>query len=576
MSIVKKYLIVFCCIFIKSSFAQNIELKQALKVIIDKSVDTNYLTIFLQKANAKNTSTIDKIEYQNAYVYFLISITKQGKALQYAKEHLSIYEKENNTYGIAVFANLVGQCYYFLNDKKTTFQYFLKAYNLCKQYNYTAQQAIVANNLGVVYIEDNDYATAENYLKESRNYFDTSAGKLKNYSASSLRLLGQVYEHKKEFGKAEQIFNQVATLLNGLNDSSAMALNTGCLARVYMNTNRTNKAFELNKKAILYANALGRRDIKIAARQMYIVNLEKAGNFQEALAMQKEIEQLHYNFYREDLTDKVSEAETKYKTAALKYENEKIASKIKNQKVLFIISFLSIIGLATFYSFNKIQKTKATQKLQFEKQKFEVIIFAEEKERIRIARELHDGVGQTMADTSMTLQALKPNINDEKPYTLFNKTNDLLNSAIKEMRDVSHSMVSSTLFHSGLINAIKEFIEKIELPNNLKIILNLDSYTVKQPIEVESSLYRIIQESVNNALKHAKATLITINLKNDFSQLVLLIEDNGIGFTETEFKTKDGIGLNNLAARAQSLKGILKFNSQKGNGTKILVQIPII
>ena len=566
----------FLCLFSKFAVAQNIALKQELRAIIDKSLDTNNLTVFLQKSVDKNTPATDKIEYQGAYVNLLLALAKYDKAMQYSKENLVLYEQANMPYGKLVFNNLVGMCYYFLVDRKTAIPYFLKAYHYSKEYSFIEMNAILASNLGAMSIEENNYSAAEKYLLESRKIFSTLGDKLKNYTSVSLRLLGQVYEHNKQLDKAETIYNEVDTLLKNTSDSSGLAINMGCLSRLYMQTNREAAAFELNKKSLLYADVLSKRDIKIAVREMYIENLSKAGNFKEALQLQQEIRALTTKYFTEDLSNKVSEAEAKYQTASIKFEKEKIETKNKQQKLIFGISFFALLALGSLFAYTRIQKIKGRQKIQFEKQKLDVIINSEEKERIRIARELHDGVGQTMIATSMNLQALKSNIADANAVAIFNKANDLLNNAIKEVREVSHSMVSSALLNSGLANAIKDFVEKIELPATMQIQLFLDGYSVKQPIEIESSLYRIVQESVNNAIKHAKATVIKIELKNEGSQLMLLIEDNGVGFTASELKNKDGIGLNNLEARAQSLKGFLKFDSIKNAGTKILVQIPIV
>ena len=566
----------FLCLFSKFAVAQNIVLKQELRAIIDKSLDTNNLTVFLQKSIDKNTPAADKIEYQGAYVNLLLALAKYDKAMQYSKENLMLYEQANMPYGKLVFNNLVGMCYYFLVDRKTAIPYFLKAYNYSKEYSFIEMNAFLASNLGAMSIEENKYGEAEKYLLESKKIFATLGDKLKNYPSVSLRLLGQVYEHNKQLDKAEAIYNEVDVLLKNSSDSSGLAINMGCLSRLYMQTNREAAAFELNKKSLLYADVLSKRDIKIAVREMYIENLSKAGNFKEALQLQQEIRALTTKYFTEDLSNKVSEAEAKYQTASIKFEKEKIETKNKQQKLIFGISFFALLALGSLFAYTRIQKIKGRQKIQFEKQKLDVIINSEEKERIRIARELHDGVGQTMIATSMNLQALKSNIADANAVAIFNKANDLLNNAIKEVREVSHSMVSSALLHSGLANAIKDFVEKIELPATMQIQLFLDGYSVKQPIEIESSLYRIVQESVNNAIKHAKATLIKIELKNEGSQLILLIEDNGVGFTASELKNKDGIGLNNLEARAQSLKGFLKFDSIKNAGTKILVQIPIV
>ena len=181
-----------------------------------------------------------------------------------------------------------------------------------------------------------------------------------------------------------------------------------------------------------------------------------------------------------------------------------------------------------------------------------------------------------MAAVSMNLEVLKSNfIVEQEALVIYNKTKNLLDNSIDDIRNISHSMVSSTLFHSGLVFAIKEFVDKMVLPQNISITYNLENYTTTQPIEVESSLLRIIQESVNNSIKHAKASFIHIELLNNLEhQINLVIADNGIGFNKE--KNQNGIGINNIEARAQSLKGKVVIESNKTMGTKLFIQIPLI
>ena len=301
---IKQPLTLFLLFFFSFVNAQNIALKQELKALLDKKNDSSYLNTFLENANNKNTNAIDKIEYQAAYVNLLVALAKYDKAMQFSKENLAKYEKENLPYGKAIFNNLVAICYYYLTNRKEAIFYFLKSYDLCKQFGFIESQSLLANNLGAMSIEENDYPLAKKYLIESRNLFQKHHEKLKNYGGITLRLLGQVYEHENDLIAAEKIYDEVHVYCTNIKDSSGLAINYGCLSRIYMKTNRAAKAFETNKLSLKCADALNKRDIVIATRQMYIENLEKAGNFKQALYFQKQIDTLTQKYFTQETKKK--------------------------------------------------------------------------------------------------------------------------------------------------------------------------------------------------------------------------------------------------------------------------------
>jgi two-component system, NarL family, sensor kinase len=572
----KQTVTLFFIFFFANAIGQNLALKQELKALLDKKNDSTYLTVFLNKINDKSTNAIDKVEYQSAYINLCVALAKYNKAMEFSKQNLAIYERENMPYGKTVLTNSVGMCYYYLANKKMALANFSKAYEYAKAYNFIETQALLANNLGAISIEADNYPLAEKYLVESRSLMQKNEEKLNNYGGITLRLLGQVYEHNNNLKRAEEIYDEVDKRLTQLKDSSGLAMNYGCLSRIYMKTKREAKALELNKLSLQCAEALGKRDIRIATRQMYIENLVKAGNYKDALDFQKQIDTLSQMYFSQEVSSKLSEAEIKYKTATLQFENEKIATKNKQQRLLFAIVFITILIVGAVFITAKTKQIKAQQKLDYEKQKANIIITAEEKERIRIARELHDGVGQTMAAASMNLQALKEKITDENAKIIFSKTNQLLNSSIDEVRQLSHTMVSSTLLHAGLVDAINDFINKLVLPDSISISTQLTNYTTKQPIEIESSLLRIIQESVTNSIKHAKASSIKIELSNNTKNEILLkIIDDGNGFDQMNLSKSAGIGIHNIEARTQALNGKLQIETEEKIGTSITVQIPL-
>ena len=201
---------------------------------------------------------------------------------------------------------------------------------------------------------------------------------------------------------------------------------------------------------------------------------------------------------------------------------------------------------------------------------------AEEKERKRIAADLHDGVGQLMTAAWLNLQVLEKQTTNgtDEQQQLINKTTLLVGESCKEVRQVSHNMMPNALLKKGLINAVKEFTQQID-SSILSINLQAEGLDVELDSITETILYRVIQESVNNAIKHAAASELDISIHHANGNIDVLIEDNGQGFDIKKIdNNKNGLGLQNIRSRILFLKGTVDWDSSPSNGTVVAIHIP--
>ena len=205
------------------------------------------------------------------------------------------------------------------------------------------------------------------------------------------------------------------------------------------------------------------------------------------------------------------------------------------------------------------------------------MIVAEENERKRIAADLHDGVGQMMSAAKMNLSAFENDIpftNDGQKQS-FEKIISLVDESCKEIRAVSHQMMPNALLKSGLASAIKEFIDKIDT-RVLKVNLHSEGLNERLDGNVETVLYRVIQECVNNVIKHSGANSLDISLIKDADGIAATIEDNGKGFNAKDKEKFEGIGLKNILSRIGFLKGTVDFDSSPGKGTLVAIHVPLV
>ena len=204
------------------------------------------------------------------------------------------------------------------------------------------------------------------------------------------------------------------------------------------------------------------------------------------------------------------------------------------------------------------------------------VLKAEENERERIAKDLHDGVGQMMSAAKMNLSAFESEMNLTNPEQkeTFEKIINLVDDSCKEVRTVSHIMMPNALLKNNLDNAIREFTNKIS-NKTLQVSVYTEGLEERLDSNVETVLYRIVQESVHNAIKHAGASKLDISLIRDKDGISGTIEDNGKGFDTSNKENFDGIGLKNITTRVEFLNGTVDFDSTPGKGTLIALHVPL-
>ncbi|MCC1484497.1 sensor histidine kinase [Winogradskyella immobilis] len=289
-----------------------------------------------------------------------------------------------------------------------------------------------------------------------------------------------------------------------------------------------------------------------------------------------------------DKANKVNEINTKYKTAKKEKENLILESKRKrNQNIA--IGLASSLALGSIIAFLLFKSTKRKQKLaeqekEIETQKLttvlkeqelnaiDAMIEGQEKERQRIANDLHDDLGGLMTTVKWHFNALKENGSTE----LYDKTNTLLDEAYQKIRSVSHAKNSGVIAKQGLLKAVKEMANKVSVANRLEIEVIDHGLENRLENSLELTIFRIIQELTANTIKHAQATETNIHITNHDDSLNIMVEDNGIGFNPNQItKTSKGMGISSIDKRVEHLNGKMTIESEIYKGTTIIIDIPL-
>lgn len=286
----------------------------------------------------------------------------------------------------------------------------------------------------------------------------------------------------------------------------------------------------------------------------------------------------------------INDIQTKYQTQ----QKELQIVKLKNHQIMnySIIGFLIIVVTTSILAYKNLSKKKKiieqeklleTQKLETtlkeqELHEIDVMLESQEKERQRIANELHDNLGSMLATLKLNFENLKRH--DSNPTDtetkLFEKTDDLIEEAYQKVRNISHLKNLGVIGSEGLLISVKKMAEKMSVIEKLQI--NVIPHGLNERLEntLEVMLFRMIQELCTNIIKHSEATEVNIYLtQHNDSELNIIIEDNGKGFDPKTIVATSGIGLRSIEKKVEQMNGTFTIDSIISKGTTIIIDLPI-
>ena len=226
------------------------------------------------------------------------------------------------------------------------------------------------------------------------------------------------------------------------------------------------------------------------------------------------------------------------------------------------------------------KKVEIEKKLEQNRRQSQIDINeAQEEERMRIATDLHDGLGQLLTSISYTTQEIQnlETLSIEEREKLINKMQEQIDQAISESKDLAHNLIPIVLKDFGLIVAIKNLINRANEMHDIIINFNAFDYNERIDGKLEKAIYRICQESINNIIKHSKAKNANFQIFMQEELLVLVVDDDGVGFNLKSLEKKGmvGIGLVSMRERVNAFEGTFNIDSKLGKGTEIIIEIPI-
>lgn len=564
----------------------------------------------IEKGKQERVDFMDYLYSKKAYYfltrYELDSVIAYGKL---ALENPHPVEEERSD--VWTYAHLVS-AYYYKGDLDISIDYSLKIVEILEDGGDPLDLGREYSNIGFLLGQANNTEKELEYLHKSFKLLEEN--KDKEFIATAASNLGLAYLNKKDTINAKK-WLETSLELSGLsNDLVAKTQSNYILSTIEEDLNKSLQYSELSVK---YADELKDKTSQSNAYYIHADNLYKLGKSDEAiyyaeqavnlaqeignkpslLQAYKTAASINYDFGKKEkaadyfntyviLNHSISSAEkareineinTKYETEKKEKQIAEQELKIQKQQSNLLLAILggalliSILGGAIFY--NKRKQQAKLKQLQQEKENaiLNSFILGEERERKRISHELHDSVAAMIGAAKMSLESI-PHLPQDKRMEQLAKVEQILERSHADIRHIAHNLLPTVLEKEGLIPATKHFVSEINETKLVNIfITDKDSKAEKLSPQLQLILFRVIQELVNNIIKHSQAQNAEIRFGNSPNGLQIEISDDGIGYEDVHDSGNQG--LYSITKRLKSIGGNFKITKRKAGGTQAKVEL---
>lgn len=586
---------------------------------------------YINKAVSMAHKEKNNLQLSNSFFYLGRYYYNQGnpdKAKYYVSKSLTIANRINNKIALTLNYNLLGLIEIDKGNYSSSLLFLLKSLDIADKNNLAKNKCNALNNLGTLYELQKDTLKAlrcytDNVKIATSNDFDD----VLLYSYTSLGIINRA----KDKNEAIRYYNLAYTIADKLKDDyqkASILLNTSevylstdlqsnyskafvCLQKLKEIETRTentdhlfyyyfnmgayySKTKKYSNSVEMYLQALNISKKGIDSEQK--INLfhsiskvyKKSGNFEKAVLYLEKYHSLQDSLFSVKKTKTFDEIQTKYEVEKknLKIDllsREKIIEKTKKKIVIYIgLALIVPLLILVFFYRNRIKLQKVIQEKEnelFLKEKTELqqqqeleritgIVEGQDQERNRVAKEIHDGVGGSLAGIKLQLHQINSSLKSESIEEVIGH----LGTVFNELRSISHNLslnkISDKSLETLLYELIKEYESRNEFATEL-IVFPPDSLNKLSSI-IKHHIYRIIQELLANISKHAHAKNVLLSFTKMDDRLNIIVEDDGCGFESVE---KNGIGIKNIKERLMAINGVMEIDSVEKRGTTIIIDV---
>jgi two-component system, NarL family, sensor kinase len=514
------------------------------------------------------------------------------QALDYYLDAMKILEKQGSERNLTSLYINLGVLYYYMGNTLEAMHYYTHALEKAYRTGVKNQLAIVLMNIANVYADEGNpreavmtYLSALDIYKEMGDV-DGMAGVYLN--------LGYLYEEQEKYKEALDNCEKAISIYTETGNKPDISIVYNNLGNIYFDLENYP---ESRKNVNLALQNAKEADYLRSVRDSYelLAKLDSVqGNYkgalenyklsvaaQDSLLNEENVEKMtkqkmQFEFDKQNELARV-EQEKKDVLMQTEMQRQKLAKRLSliSGSAILVISILLLILFRQKALRNKIIADQKIRQLEEEKKLLAArfLLEGEEKERKRIAQELHDGLGVLLSVTKMQFSEIKTTIPGANP--VIDKAFAFLEQASGDVRRISHNMMPGLLTKLGLYDAVEDLFDSISDTEQLEALCEIDGSRERIPENKEIMLYRIIQEMVNNTVRHAKATKIRLNISTFDNHLELRYADNGKGFNTDDTRILQSLGLQSIQSRVHYLDGTLALHSAPGNGTSYTIEVPV-
>jgi two-component system, NarL family, sensor kinase len=557
------------------------------------------------------------------------------QSILYDEESLTHFEKlpEGKVKTRSIAASLVnlGGTYSLINDLSSAQQYYSRGIDSLILLN--DQDALITSyfNMAFLYIDIQEWDMALQYLRKSikAGFLANNPRELLNSASRAAAIdfkKGYFQEGRRMLAICDSLYPLTSDLIASIyydyakaegfrymgNPSAALQLHkkalqtsyihndpyyivdeSAAIGQLFLTLNQIDSAQAYLTNATSYCRKYGYLPKLKTLLADWASYFERAGDFTNAYKFKKQEQFFTDSLIQVQNHNRILLYDARYQSrqkeeriSQLQSESNQQQKLLKQQStinlllglVALIFAILILLGYTSFRQKQKIQQQKLAE-LETEKQLLttEALLKGEEKERTRLAKDLHDGLGGMLSGIQHLFRNIKGNlVITPEAQQSFDRGLDMLDQSIHEMRRVAHNMMPESLVKFGLDIALRDFISDINSAGSLNVSyqsVGIDHIAL--PPTTNITVYRIIQELLNNTLKHAGATNALVQLYLIENQLSITVEDDGKGMDTDSEQLKQGMGWTNIRNRVQFLQGTLDLKSAPGNGTSVLILLPV-
>ena len=445
------------------------------------------------------------------------------------------------------------------------------------------------NNLGLNYLPLKKFDKAAFYFTEALEIAHQISDK--NMEQNQYLNLGDVFLEQGEYEKMKPYMVKAVILAKELEAHEVELIGTKGLSYYYTHTKNYALALRYAKEALSlsYRFDLKSQRVKVFTLLSNLAFVMQDIKFGDYYATQGTL--LGDSLLNETIQKNTLELEKKYESEKKENQIKQLEADKKVQQLSIrqknILTYILFGGAATLLIISLLSYRNYKQKQKLQQQRInelethqqltatEAVLKGEEQERTRLAKDLHDGLGGMLSGIKYSFQTMKGNlVMTPENHQAFERSMDMLDSSIKEMRRVAHNMMPEALVKFGVNTALKDFCNDINQSGALQVSyqsIGIDNAVIEQTTAI--AIYRVVQELINNTMKHAGAKTAIVQVSKTTEGIAITVEDDGKGFDPVILKGGKGIGWSNILGRVEYLKGKLDIRSEPGKGTSVHIEI---